>query len=27
LTAQEVKDRVYRYYGCEQLEPLEQKVA
>ena len=27
LTAHEVKDRVYRYYGCEQLEPLEQKVA
>lgn len=27
LTAQEVKDRVYRYYGCEQVEPLEQKVA
>jgi transposase len=27
LTAQEVKDRVYLYYGCEQVEPLEQKVA
>ena len=27
LTAQEVKDRVYVYYGCEQVEPLEQKVA
>jgi hypothetical protein len=27
LTAQEVKDRVYAYYGCEQVEPLEQKVA
>jgi hypothetical protein len=27
LTAQEVKDRVHQYYGCEQVEPLEQKVA
>jgi transposase len=27
LTAQEVKDRVYLYYSCEQVEPLEQKVA
>ncbi len=27
LTAQEVQDRVYRYYGCEQVEPLKQKVA
>ena len=27
LTAQEVKDRVYRYYGCDQVEPLKQKVA
>ena len=27
LTAQEVKDRVYVYYGCEQVEPLKQKVA
>lgn len=27
LTAQEVKDRVYDYYGCEQVEPLKQKVA
>lgn len=27
LTAQEVKDRVHRYYGCEQVEPLKQKVA
>jgi hypothetical protein len=27
LTAHEVKDRVYRYYACEQVEPLEQKVA
>ena len=27
LTAQEVKDRVYGYYGCEQVEPLKQKVA
>src|SRR5262249_48376939 len=27
LTAQEVKDRVHSYYGCEQLEPLKQKVA
>jgi transposase len=27
LTAQEVKDRVYVYYGCEPSQPLEQKVA
>jgi hypothetical protein len=27
LTAQEVKNRVHEYYGCEQVEPLEQKVA
>jgi transposase len=27
LTAQEVKDRVCDYYGCEQSEPLQQKVA
>jgi hypothetical protein len=27
LTAHEVKDRVCAYYGCEQAEPLEQKVA
>jgi transposase len=27
LTAQEVKDRVYGYYNCEQQEPLKQKVA
>lgn len=27
LTAQEVQDRVHRYYGCEQVEPLKQKVA
>ena len=27
LTAAEVKDRVHDYYGCEQVEPLEQKVA
>jgi transposase len=27
LTAQEVKDRVCDYYGCEQSTPLEQKVA
>jgi hypothetical protein len=27
LTAQEVKDRVFEYYGCEQTQPLEQKVA
>lgn len=27
LTAQEVKDRVCEYYGCAQVEPLEQKVA
>ncbi len=27
LTACEVKDRVCAYYGCEQPEPLEQKVA
>jgi transposase len=27
LTAQEVKDRVCVYYGCEQVEPLRQKVA
>jgi DDE superfamily endonuclease len=27
LTAQEVKDRVCGYYGCEQPPPLEQKVA
>jgi hypothetical protein len=27
LTAQEVKDRVCVYYGCEQSQPLEQKVA
>lgn len=27
LTAQEVKDRVHEYYGCEQVEPLEQQVA
>ena len=27
LTAQEVKDRVYHYYGCKQVEPLNQKVA
>jgi transposase len=27
LTAQEVKDRVHRYYGCDQVEPLKQKVA
>jgi hypothetical protein len=27
LTAREVKDRVCQYYGCEQVEPLEQKVA
>lgn len=27
LTAQEVKDRVYIYYGCKQVEPLKQKVA
>jgi hypothetical protein len=26
LTAQEVKDRVCDYYGCQQLQPLEQKV-
>lgn len=27
LTAQEVKERVCVYYGCEQAQPLEQKVA
>jgi transposase len=27
LTAAEVKNRVHDYYGCEQVEPLEQKVA
>jgi transposase len=27
LTAQEVKDRVSVYYGCEHVEPLTQKVA
>ncbi|HEV3256220.1 MAG TPA: IS630 family transposase [Gemmataceae bacterium] len=27
LTGQEVKDRVCHYYDCEQVEPLEQKVA
>ena len=27
LTAQEVKDRVCGYYGCEQTEPLKQKAA
>jgi transposase len=27
LTAQEVKDRVFEYYGCEPSQPLEQKVA
>lgn len=27
LTAQEVKDRVVLYYGCEPVEPLTQKVA
>ena len=27
LTAQEVKDRVCEHYGCEQSEPLVQKVA
>ena len=27
LTAHEVKDRVCLYYGCEQVKPLEQKVA
>jgi transposase len=27
LTAREVQDRVCQYYGCEQVEPLEQKVA
>jgi transposase len=27
LTAQEVKDRVHSYYGCEQVEPLKQKLA
>jgi transposase len=27
LTAREVKDRVCAYYGCEQSQPLEQKVA
>jgi transposase len=27
LTAQEVKGRVCEYYGCEQVEPLEQRVA
>jgi len=27
LTAQEVRERVYDYYGCEQVPPLEQKVA
>src|SRR5262249_39661888 len=27
LTAQEVKDRVHRYYGCEHKEPLRQGVA
>ena len=27
LTAQEVKDRVHNYYGCEQIEPLEQQAA
>lgn len=27
LTAQEVKERVCDYYGCEQVKPLEQRVA
>jgi transposase len=27
LTAQEVKDRVHVYYGCEHTEPIKQKVA
>ncbi len=27
LTAQEIKERVWDYYGCEQSEPLQQKVA
>ncbi len=27
LTAQEVKDRAYLYYGCEHVEPLKQNVA
>jgi hypothetical protein len=27
LTAQEVKDRVHAYYGCEPVKPLKQKVA
>jgi hypothetical protein len=27
LTAQEVKDRVFAYYGCERSQPLEQRVA
>jgi hypothetical protein len=27
LTAQEVTDRVHRYYGCEHMDPLKQKVA
>jgi transposase len=27
LTAQEVRERVCDYYGCEQVQPLEQKVA
>ena len=27
LTAREVKDRVHDYYGCEQVEPLEQQAA
>jgi len=27
LTAREITDRVCDYYGCEQLQPLEQKVA
>jgi hypothetical protein len=27
LTAQEVKDRVCAYHGCEQSQPLEQKLA
>ena len=27
LTAHEVKDRVCQYYGCEQVEPLVQKIA
>jgi hypothetical protein len=27
LTAEEVKDRVHVYYGCDHMEPLKQKVA